>query len=211
MTITIMMIFVIFRNGQQVDEILLPFLVVPLRCATNEHLKWSSPDSVRGMRGFTTSLPLSLCLSHLLSLRQAFLLLRSTRILSHFDIFLWHATAGTVRCPQVRIVQANRHIWCQLEREEDARRRPFYFPQPPHYRHVVSSIAHWPSPLWRRKWKVTRNFLGNSRLRRFTINCWQFRLIVHHAWLSVNCHCLALSLCLSISISLSSKTCTNAR
>lgn len=110
----------------------------------------------------------------------------------------------------VRIVQANRHIWCQLEREEVARRRPFYFPQPPHYRHVVSSIAHWPSPLWRRKWKVTRNFLGNSRLRRFTINCWQFRLIVHHAWLSVNCHCLALSLCLSISISLSSKTCTNA-
>lgn len=146
---------------------------------------------------------LSLYLSHLLSLRQAFLLLRSTRILSHFDIFLWHATAGTVRRLQVRIVQANRHIWCQLEREEEARlRRPFYFPQPPHYRHVVSSIAHWPSPLWRRKWKVTRNFLGNSRLQRFTINCWQFRLIVHHAWLSVNCHCLALSLCLSISISL---------
>lgn len=145
MTMTIMS--VIFRNGQQVDEILLPFLVVPLRCATNEHLKWSFPDSVRGMRGFTTSLPLSLSLSA----RQAFLLLRSTRILSHFDIFLWHATAGTVRRPQVRIVQANGHIWCQLEREEDARRRPFYFPQPPHYRHVVSSIAHWPSPLWRRK------------------------------------------------------------
>lgn len=142
----------------------------------------------------TSSLSLSL------SSRQAFLLLRSTRILSHFDIFLWHATAGTVRRPQVRIVQANRHIWCQLEREEDARRRPFYFPQPPHYRRVVSSIAHWPSPLWRRKWKVSRNFLGNSRLRRFTINCWQFRLIVQHAWLSVNCHCLACSLCLSVSI-----------
>lgn len=86
-------------------------------------------------------LPHLLSLSLSLSSRQAFLLLRSTRILSHFDIFLWHATAGTVRCPQVRIVQANCQIWCQLEREEDARRRPFYFPQPPHYRHVVLPIG----------------------------------------------------------------------
>lgn len=207
MTIIMMMIFVIFRNGQQVDEILLPFLVVPLRCATNEHLKWSSPDSVRGMRGFTTSLPLSLSLSPPLFTPG----LSPATLYTHFVTF-WHIF---VACHSRHSpLSASSHSASQspyLVPIRERRRRPFYFPQPPHYRHVVSSIAHWPSPLWRRKWKVTRNFLGNSRLRRFTINCWQFRLIVHHAWLSVNCHCLALSLCLSISISLSSKTCTNAR
>lgn len=125
---------------------------------------------------------------------------------THFVTF-WHIFVACHSRHTVRIVQVNCHIWCQLEREEDERRRPFYFPQPPHYRHVAPSIAHWPSPLWRRKWKVTRNFLGNSRLRRFTINCWQFRLIVQHAWLSVNCHCLACSLTLSIYLYRTPKTC----
>lgn len=135
MTITIMMIFVIFRNGQQVDEILLPFLVVPLRCATNEHLKWSSPDSVRSMRGFTTSLPLSLCLS----LRTPSL--SPATLYTHFVTF-WHifVACHSRHSPHF----ASSHSASQspyLVPIRERRRRPFYFPQPPHYRHVVLPIG----------------------------------------------------------------------
>lgn len=93
---------------------------------------------------------------------------------------------GTVRSPQstVRIVHGNRHIWCQLERDREREiRRPFYFPQPPHYRHSYITYVcriHWPSPLWSRRvnekssgifWGTRRQRSLHDKLLTVSFNC----------------------------------------